>query len=266
MLSSGGINPLRRFIFLLALVLVLAAVYVLNRLTANWHYIIPVEPGQVAYIAAFDGFADEWQLYEGVLSAQVLPDGVLRLEAGSPNSGPFSAARPYFADFDLRVEAKPVQGPLDNAYGVIFRLEDNGNSSPADDSYYWFFISSDGYYQVMRVLNGVQKRLSDWIPSPAIRPGLGITNWLRVVATGDTFRFYINNQPVQLCVPDDPAGESTFTALGECVGGQMLDTLTDGSIAAGKIGLIVHAFDKRADEPGVMVDFDNLVIFGPEQA
>lgn len=265
MLSSGGINPLRRFIFLLALVLVLAAAYVLNRLTANWHYIIPVEPGQVAYIAAFDGFADEWQLYEGVLSAQVLLDGALRLEAGSPNSGPFSAARPYFADFDLRIEAKPVQGPLDNAYGVIFRLEDNGNSSPADDSYYWFFISSDGYYQVMRVLNGVQKRLSDWIPSPAIRPGLGVTNWLRVVATGDTFRFYINNQPVQLCVPDDPAGESTFTALGECVGGQMLDTLTDGSIAAGKIGLIVHAFDKRADEPGVMVDFDNLVIFGPEQ-
>jgi len=244
---------------LLVLVILLTTAVGINRLTQNWHYVLPVEPGQVAYVAAFDGFTDDWSQYQGVLAAHIA-DGALRLEADSANSGPFSATRQYFGDFDLRVQASPVDGPADNGYGVIFRLQDNDNTDVSDDSYYWFLVSSDGYYQVVRVLNGQQKRLSDWIPSDAILPGLNVTNTLRVVATDSRFRFYINNQPVQLCVPDDPTGESTFTALNECVQGQMMDELADTAIASGRIGVIAHAFS----EPGVVVQFDNLIVLGPE--
>lgn len=250
---------MRRLLVLLVLILLLAASFGLNRLTQNWHYILPVEPGKVAYVAAFDGFQDDWSQYQGVLTAQIT-GGVLRLKAGDMNSGPFSVTRQYFGDFDARVQASPVDGPLDNGYGLIFRLRDNGNTNLNDDSYYWFLISSDGYYQVLRVLNGQSKRLSDWIPSDAIQPGIGVTNWLRVVASGDRFRFYINNTPVQLCVPDNPEGESTFTALNECVQGQMVDELVDTSIPNGRLGVIAHSFD----EPGVTVEFDNLVVLGPE--
>lgn len=250
---------MRRLIILLVLILLLLAAVGLNRLTENWHYIQPVEAGQVAYIAAFDGFTEDWSQYEGVLTAQVA-DGRLRLEAAAANSGPFSAARQHFGDFDLRVQAAPVAGPADNGYGVIFRLQDNGNTDLSDDSYYWFLISSDGYYQVMRVLNGVQKRLSDWIPSDAILPGLNVTNTLRVVASGSRFRFYANNQLLPLCVPDNPDGESTFTALNECVQGQMVNELIDSAIDSGRIGVIAHAFS----EAGVVVEFDNLVVMGPD--
>lgn len=249
---------LRRLVGLLVLIILLVATVGLNRLTHNWHYVLPVEPGQVAYIAAFDGFTDDWSQYQGVLTARIA-DGVLRLTADDMNSGPFSAARQHFSDFDLRVQAAPVAGPADNGYGVIFRLQDNGNTDLSDDSYYWFLISSDGYYQVMRVLNGESKRLSDWIPSDAILPGLNVTNTLRVVATGNRFRFYVNNQPLPLCVPDNPDGESTFTALNECVQGQMVDELVDAAIANGRIGVIAHTFS----EPGVVVEFDNLVVLGP---
>lgn len=251
---------MRRLMVLLVLVFLVVASYALNRLTQNWHYILPVEPGKVAYIATFDGFEEDWSQYQGVLTAQITDTEALLLEAGDPNSGPFSVTQQYFGDFDVRVQATPIEGPEDNGYGLIFRLQDNGNSNLSDDSYYWFLISSDGYYQVVRVLNGQSKQLSAWIPADAIQQGIGVTNWLRVVARGDHFRFFINNTPVQLCVPDNPDGESTFTALNECVQGQMVDELVDASIASGRLGVIAHSFD----EPGVAVEFDNLVVFGPE--
>lgn len=252
---------MRRIVLLLILVALLAGTYGLNRLTSDWHYIVPVEAGQIAYIATFDAPPEDWDLYEGLLSAQVVNAGWLRLQAGDANSGPFSAGRPYFADFDLRAEAAPVEGPLDNGYGVIFRLRDRGNTNLNDDSYFWFMISSDGYYQVVRVLDGQQKIISDWIPSPAIRGGLGVSNWLRVVASGDQFRFYINDQPAALCLPDNPDGTSTYNErLGGCVGGQMADALTDNSTPFGRLGVIVHAFS----QPGVTVDFDHVIVYGPE--
>lgn len=252
---------MRRFLVLLVLIILLAASYALNRLTQNWHYVMPVEPGQVAYVAAFDGFTEDWSQYQGALAAQVTDGGVLRLETDSASSGPFSVTRQYFGDFDLRAQAVPVAGPEDNGYGLIFRLQDNGNTDLSDDRFYWFLISSDGYYQVVRVLNGQQKRLSDWIPSDAIQTGIGAANWLRVVASGDRFRFYVNNQPLQLCLPDDPDAESTFTALNECVQGQMVDELVDSTIPNGRIGVTAHAFS----EGGVAVEFDNVMVLGPEQ-
>ncbi len=252
---------MRRIVGLLFLIALLAVAFGVNRLTSNWHYVVPVEAGQVAYIATFDDSADDWDLYEGILSAQIVNGGRLQLKAGDVNSGPFSSSHPHFADFDVRTEAIPVAGPLDNGYGIIFRLQDQDNTNPSDDSYFWFMISSDGYYQVMRVLDGQQKIISDWIPSPAIQGGLGVSNWLRVVAVNDQFTFYINGQPAFLCLPDNPEGASTYNELlGGCVSGQMVSALADSTIPSGRLGVIVHAYD----EPGVVVDFDHFVVYGPD--
>jgi hypothetical protein len=140
-------------------------------------------------------------------------------------------------------------------------------------SYYAFYISSDGYYKVERSVDGLQKDLSNWIPSEAIRladdangtgtidEGEAVENTLRVVAYHDRFQFYVNGTRLELCIPDDPDGASTFAA-GACVGGQMHDTLTDAALRAGRIGLA--AATTVTGGAGVVVEFDNLVIFGTD--
>ncbi|MBL8161093.1 MAG: hypothetical protein JNJ61_03850 [Anaerolineae bacterium] len=251
---------MRRLVVLLLLVGLLVAAIWLNRLLANWHYVVPVTAGETAYLATFDADDGDWNLAEGRLSASILDTGVLRLEITEPLKLPFAEAKPHFADFDLRVQAAAADGPLNNGYGVIFRLQNKDNVSPGDDDYYLFMVSSDGYYQLSRSINGVAKEVSTWIPSQAVNQGLGVSNWLRVVARGDQFQFFVNNQQVALCIPDDPSAQSTYNSVsGECVGGQMVETLTDASIPSGQIGVAAQSFDQG----GVVIDFDNLVILGP---
>lgn len=251
---------MRRFVVLAILIVLAGAAYLLNQRLFDWHYVLPTEAGVPAYVSTFDAVADDWTLYEGRLSAQVA-EGMIVLEADAFSSLPFSTARYYWNDFDLTVQANPQAGPLNNGYGVIFRLSPKGNISPADDDYYLFFVSSDGYYQVARSVEGQQHELSTWIPSPLVNQGFDVTNTLRVIAVGNTFRFFINGQPVQLCVPESPDGVSTYDERrGGCIGGTMADVLTDDAIAAGQVGVAVQSFD----EPGVVVGFDNLVVSGPE--
>lgn len=241
----------QRLGFLLILVIVLVALFFAGQAIESWRYIQPATPGELLYVATFDGFTDEWRLYEGRLSAEIV-DNALRISVGDVQSGPYAEAAPNFADFDLRVDATPLDGPLNNAYGVIFRLFDR-------DTYYLFLVSSDGYYRVTRRVNGVERVLSNWIRMPLVREGLNVTNYLRVVAKGDQFQFYINDQLAQLCIPNDPNAESTYR-LGQCIEGTMQDSLTDNSITMGQIGVIAQTLN----ESGVVVNFDNLLVFGPE--
>jgi hypothetical protein len=150
--------------------------------------------------------------------------------------------------------ARPVAGPDDhnNGYGVIFRAQDAAN-------YYLFLISSDGYYQVVRSVDGSQTELSTWIESPLINPGVDVENWLRVIAVGDEFQFFINGGPVALCIPDDPDAFSTFVG-DTCRDGQMLTTLVDDALPNGQLGVIARTFDNV----GVAVEFDNFLVYGPE--
>jgi hypothetical protein len=242
---------LRRFLFLLFLCIVLAATIALNRNLSAWFYVVPSEPGKLLYIATFDGFLEDWELFEGRLSAQVI-DSKLRIEVGAVNSLPYAPTRIYFSDFDLTVNATPVEGPLNNGYGVVFRLRDPKN-------FYMFLISSDGYYQVQQQVDGVTEIISDWIPSDLVKQGLAVTNQLRVVAQGANFQFHINGELVELCIPDNPEAKSTYFD-GECLDGQMVETLTDPAFTVGRFGVIAESFD----EIGVVVDFDNLIVYGPE--
>ncbi|MBK9747866.1 MAG: DUF1080 domain-containing protein [Chloroflexi bacterium] len=240
---------MRTLLTLLLLILVLFGFIQLRGQAANLHYVTSGAPGEVLYAAAFDGFQDEWELYNERRVAE-FADGVLRLSNSEANNGSYSVAKARFADFDLTLDGRAVAGSENNGYGVIFRLQDRRN-------YYLFEVSSDGYYRVARVVNEDVRELSTWIESPLVNTGIGAMNRLRVVARGDQFEFYINGERAQVCIPNNPEAQSTFL-MDTCIDGQMLDTLTDATIAQGQVGAVIETFDTS----GVTVEFDNLVVLG----
>ncbi len=242
------------------LILLLAGMLMLFNAARGWTVVLSGPPGTLLYAATFDAPDDAWDLYTGRLEAQIA-GGVLRIDSEVPVSGPYSYAQPHFADFDFSIQATAVGGPLNNGFGVIVRLQNQGNRSTADDSYYLFLISSDGYYQVRRVLNGSEKVLSTWIESSVIQTNLGVTNTLRVVARGSQFQFFVNGQAVAFCVPNNPENESTYY-LDTCVDGQMLTTLVDDSISSGQLGAVIVTL---GEPQAVTVEFDNVVVLGAPQ-
>src|SRR5690606_7790351 len=143
-------------------------------------------------------FADDealadWELFDDGVIAAAGEDGQL---VGSGNAlmdaGGYSGLNYTLDDFVLEVDATKVDERGNNAIFVVFRTVHGQNSNRLD-------ISSDGYYSISRVRDGVQSVVSDWMPSPGINTGDG-TNRLRVEAVGDTFRFAVNGEPLTLCV------------------------------------------------------------------
>ena len=246
---------MRRILILVVLVAVLVGSVFLNRALANWHYVLPAEPGALLYATTFDAFNDDWGQYAGRLSSQVV-DAALRLTVGEPVAGPYSVASPHFGDFDVRVHARLVDGPEENGFGLVFREQDPNN-------FYYFLVGSDGYYKVSRSLNREEQELSTWIQSPHINIGIDTMNTLRVIGWQDRFQFYVNDQQLLLCIPNDPNALSTYFN-GTCVDGAMSDTLVDTNFATGRLGVIATSI--QGSESGVVIDFDNVLVFGPEAA
>jgi hypothetical protein len=132
------------------------------------------------------------------------------------------------SDFEIEVDTQQLEGPLDNNLGILIRYQDG-------DNFYWFEISGDGYYSVDLLQNDEWQTLASWEVSEAIQQGLGVTNRLRVVCRGSEFEFYVNDV--------------------------YLTSVSDETFATGNVGLAVGAFD----EPGVVVQFDNLRVYSLQE-
>lgn len=234
-------------------------------------------PGQLLYVTTFDAFNEDWQQFEGQLSARIAgmgQDPALHITIDDIQAGAFTVLNQVFADFDLIVEATRMAGPADNGFGVLFRYQDTRN-------YYLFMISSDGYYQLSRRLDGVDQVLSDWALSSWIQQGDSV-NTVRVIGQGNTFTFLINDQQVPLCLtlwnplapgecaPAAPEVATTQTSpsaaptpipwSSEAVTWQFVDTAVPPSLPPqGQIGLGARSFG----ESGVVIAFDNLFVCGP---
>ena len=243
--------------------------------------------GDLLYVATFDGFLDEWDLYDGQQSATIV-DNRLRLAISSAQTASWSVAQHHFADFDISVDARAISGPIDNAFGVVFAMRSPSESScnlpavvfcgigqwspllsaalrqildpAASTHYYAFLISSDGYYALDRIVDGAREVLSTWIPSANVYQDLGAQNRIRVVARGSKLKFFVNGEKTMLCIPDEVGASSTFTN-GECVGGRLVDSIQSDGPVDGQLGLIAQA--TQTGGGGVVVDFDNLAVFSP---
>lgn len=223
-------------------------------------------PAGVLYQANFDdpaGAAD-WNIFDDTTISSAFQDGKLVVGVKAlTDTGGWSGMNFTFDDFKLDVDATKLDGPDDNGIMVIFRSVDKQN-------YNRFDISSDGYYAVSKVRNGVPTTVSNFpiMPSPAIKLG-SETNHITVVARGGTFSFLANGTPLKLCVSSDPNAKPLWDQTGGCLGGSLAESWQDTDLMKGKIGLgaqgfVPHTEDQNPQPAVAKIAFDNLVIKTPD--
>jgi len=188
-------------------------------------------PGAVIYQDDFEDPSTGWTIDNDGDTLALYQDGEYRVAVFRENYVAWGNPAPALdlGDFQIEVDARAVEGPLDNSLGILVRYQDD------DKNFYWFQISSDGRFAVDRLAEGEWVSVAGWQESTAIQQGLDATNRLKVSCSGDRFVFSVN--------------------------GTSLGTVTDRNLGPGNIGLAAGTLD----EPGVVVHFDNLRVYAPEE-
>lgn len=119
-------------------------------------------------------------------------------------------------------------GYLDNGsgkyeYGIVFRANEDGTE------YYVFTVTNDGRYNVSLYQDQKYTDLVPYTESPLVNVGENEANTFKVVARGNEFDFYLNDE--------------------------LIDTVTDDAIESGFAGLFFYN-----DTPDVVVGFDKFMI------
>ena len=256
-MSNLSKPPVRRRFPLLRILIGLALLAaVVNLIIAGGQALIrPTSgaPGTLLYATQFQDSADsDWYQYKSASNAQI-SNSKLLLSMDVRSQGIFSPLNFLLADFDVRVVSQQISGddPF-SLYGILFRYQNPNN-------YYIFYLESDGAYSVARVLNGDKVDLSARHPLPGAVLGPNHYNDLRVVGSGNQFRFYLNGQLLTLC-PKGNDKRATWNG-DQCVsnGGQTSQILTDATFSNGKIGLGLYENDQA-----VAVAFSNFLIYSPQ--
>jgi len=152
--------------------------------------------------------------------------GGYRFLVNGLNTNFWSTPNRNFSDVRLEVDSGKLAGPDENRIGLICRF--------TGSDYYFFLISSDGYYGIGVFVNqqAILLGQSEMLFSENIRRGMAI-NHLRADCAGDRLAFYIN--------------------------GFETASVQDTTLASGDVGLLAGTFGQS----GVDVIFDNFVVLKP---
>lgn len=188
----------------------------------------PLQPGTLIFADSFTHTDSGWQSWSDELGSMIAYQaGGLRMLLNQANTN--LIARPNHSGNDvlLDVDVTKINGPDNNFYGFICRYQDESN-------YYALVISSDSYFGVLKVKNGLTASLGSphMQYSPYIHQGQG-QNHLRGVCSGTHFSLYANDHP--------------------------LIEVDDDAFSQGENGLLVGT----NDTPGVDLWFDNFVALQP---
>ncbi len=178
------------------------------------------------FIETFDN-AGNWGTGEDAYSIGAVVNGVYDFKVLENDISRWVSAGKSFSDGIYEVEATPVEGSLDNGYGLIFR------ANPEAGDFYLFKVSADGYVWIGRYANGAEAATiigDHWFESPAVLRGLNATNKLKVQAEAGNLIFYVNDQEV--------------------------GRVTDNTLTKGDVGMLVQTLGGG----GVRVLFDNLSV------
>jgi hypothetical protein len=178
-----------------------------------------------------DDFSNPYSGWDQVNSDEGITDydnGVYRIFVNTDNTDVWANPGLNFTDTIIEVETTKAGGPDDNDFGVICRYQDTQN-------FYFFIISSDGFYGIGIVQDGEQSVLGEdeqLLPGDAINQG-NTTNIIRADCVGNTLTLYVN--------------------------GTQLASVQDDTFASGDVGLLAGTYD----EIGTDIHFDNFIVRAP---
>lgn len=186
-----------------------------------------IPPGEVLFKDDFSDPNSGWDQTTTVHGVTDYVEGKYRIFVNEINTDTWANPGLNFGDVHIEVEATKIGGPDDNDFGIMCRVQ-----SPSQ--YYFFIISSDGYFGIGKV-NGEQQEVlgvESLQPSEAIRQGAG-TNLIKATCIGDELSLTVNDV--------------------------MLYSVNDAEFGSGDVGLIAGTFTK----PGTDIHFDNFVVLKP---
>ncbi len=179
----------------------------------------------------FDGTNDcGWLMKSGRGVEEVIEDGAFRIESSQPGLIGWTLADLELDDVVITTQSRQVDGPDDNAYGVICRYQN-------EDNYYVFLISGDGFYAIGKFQSGISEVQyltggGQYAPTDAINQGQSV-NTIEASCIGNELSLSIN--------------------------GLFVDSVKDPTFVIGDVGLGAGTF-----QPGtVVVEFDDFRAAAP---
>lgn len=191
----------------------------------------PTQAGSSGEVLFQDDFSDEasgWYTFVDQEGATDYQDGGFRIFVDLANTYHWTNPEKTFGDVQIEVDARKISGPEENDFGLICRYQDDAN-------FYFFTISSDGYYGIAKFVDGEEILVGAedlGFDDASIKAGQA-TNHMRADCVGDTLTLYAN--------------------------GQQLMQAQDDEFAAGDVGLIASTYDVV----GTDMLFDNFVVRQP---
>ena len=186
----------------------------------------PLPSGSVLYQDDFSRNSSGWdrmQATEGIMDYDA---GGFRILVNSLQTNFWTTPHQNFTDVRIEVDEGKLAGPDENRIGLVCRF--NGSD------YYFFIISSDGFYG-MGIFSGGKATLlgqAEMQSSENINKGLAV-NHLRADCVGSTLTFYVN--------------------------GFQVTQAQDSTLVSGDVGILAGTFTT----PGVDIVFDNFVVLQP---
>jgi hypothetical protein len=199
----------------------------LSACTGAWIADLVTQPGQVLYHDDFSNPGSGWPQTTSLNGTMGYDHGVYRMLVNSSLYDLLAVSGQSFGDLQIEVDATRLSGPVYNRYGLICRFRDMAD-------FYFYAVSSDGYYAIGKVKNGVTSLLGQEMMaySAFILQGSN-TNHLRFDCIGNTLKGYVNSQTL---------------AIAE-----------DADFSSGDAGLMSGSYDQG----GVEVSFDNFMVIKP---
>lgn len=182
--------------------------------------------GTVLYKDDFSSPTSGWdhtKYEEGIMDYD---QGAYRMLVNAPDLNFWATPHKDFTDTRIEVDSGKMAGPDENRIGLICRSDGK--------NYYFFIITSDGYYGIGLFNNGQAKLLGQQQlqTSDAIRKGVAV-NHLRADCKGEGLEMYVNG--LEVAKASDP------------------------TLKHGDAGLLAGTFKQT----GADVVFDNFMVFAP---
>ena len=189
----------------------------------------PYSSGDVIFADDFSTSNENWDIWvKSDESTASFFEGGLIMMVSKPNLDIITTNKISYPEMLIQTTARKRLGTNDNAYGIVCRYLNDRN-------YYGFLISSDGYYGIVKVVEGEYKLLSseNMEFDESIHQGRE------------------ENSIVVKCEEN---------ALTISINGVEKVSVIDEDLTTGKSGLITGSFSE-ADETAVL--FDNFLVMVP---